>query len=147
MLPEGLHPEGLHPGGLAALQVCLQVGFSRPLNPQGTWDTMGYCQQAGGTHPTGMHSCLMSIFICTDYQRSCGKVMFSAMCVCHSVYRRGWVSTQSPGPSPLSLFQFQPCSLYNKGSPTQTCSNLCNLDLTIQGPSVPPQTCSNLFTV
>ena len=33
----------LHPGGLG-----------RPPPPS---DTMGYGQQAGGTHPTGMHSC------------------------------------------------------------------------------------------
>ena len=25
------------------------------------WDTMGYGQQASGTHPTGMHSCFVSI--------------------------------------------------------------------------------------
>ena len=25
--------------------------------PQDTWDTMGYCQQEGGTLPTGMHTC------------------------------------------------------------------------------------------
>ena len=25
-----------------------------------TWDTTGYGQQAGGTHPTGMHSCFNS---------------------------------------------------------------------------------------
>ena len=89
----------------------------------------------------------MSIFIFTEYQCSCRKVMFSAVCVCHSVYRRGWVSTQGPDPSPLSLFQFQPYPLYHTGSPTQTCSNLCNLGLTIQGPSghplpQPVQTCS-----
>ena len=33
---------GLHPGG---------IGRTPPS------DTMGYGQQAGGTHPTGMHSC------------------------------------------------------------------------------------------
>ena len=36
---------GLHPGGLAS-----------PL----PWDTTGYSKQAGGTHPTGMHYCLIS---------------------------------------------------------------------------------------
>ena len=29
-------------------------GVGRP--PRDIWDTMGYGQQAGGTHPTGMHS-------------------------------------------------------------------------------------------
>ena len=33
-------------------------GLGRPLKTQDTWDTMGYGQQAGSTHPTGMHSCL-----------------------------------------------------------------------------------------
>ena len=72
-----------------------------------------------------MHSCLMSIFIFTEYQRSCRKVMFSAVCVCHSVYRRGWVSTQGPDPSLLSLFQFQPCPFTIQGPPprhVQTCA-------------------------
>ena len=36
-------------------KVCLQVWLGRL--PQETWDTMGYGQQVGGTHPTGMHSC------------------------------------------------------------------------------------------
>ena len=27
------------------------------------WDTTGYGQQAGGTHPTGMHSCLNIILL------------------------------------------------------------------------------------
>ena len=47
---------GLHPGGRGfCLQgVCIHGG----LPPGGdTWDTMGYGQEAGGTHPTGMHSC------------------------------------------------------------------------------------------
>ena len=52
----GLHwggwadPTGLPTGGSA----------SRGVNQtptRDTWDTMGYGQQAGGTHPTGMHSC------------------------------------------------------------------------------------------
>ena len=35
-------------------------GLGRP-PPWDTWDTMGYGQPAGGTHPTGMHSCLKII--------------------------------------------------------------------------------------
>ena len=30
----------------------------------GTWDTTGYGQRAGGTHPTGMHSCLKDVQYC-----------------------------------------------------------------------------------
>ena len=30
-------------------------------NPPGTWDATGYGQQAGGTHPTGMPSCLIFV--------------------------------------------------------------------------------------
>ena len=71
-----LHPGGLHPGGSASRgsasreglhlgewsaprgglypgEVCIQgVG-----NPPPPLDTTGYRQRAGGTHPTGMHSC------------------------------------------------------------------------------------------
>ena len=48
---------GLHPGGSAFMGVCVQGGGQTPL-PRDTWDTTGYGQQAGGTHPTGMHSLL-----------------------------------------------------------------------------------------
>ena len=55
----GLHPRwDLHPRGVciwgACIQgVCIQEGWAdAPL------DIMGYGQQAGGMHPTGMHSCL-----------------------------------------------------------------------------------------
>ena len=29
--------------------------------------TMGYGQQAGGTHPTGMHSCFENVLMCRMY--------------------------------------------------------------------------------
>ena len=35
---------------------CIQGGWADPL-PRDTWGTTGYGQQAGGMHPTGMHSC------------------------------------------------------------------------------------------
>ena len=35
-------------------------GIGQP--PSETWDTMGYSQQVGGTHPTGMHSCSVKQF-------------------------------------------------------------------------------------
>ena len=50
-LPRGgvcLQEGGLHPGGDWA---------DHP--PRDTWDTTGYGKQAGGTHPTGMHSFVM----------------------------------------------------------------------------------------
>ena len=37
-----------------------RMGMSREVDtrlPPDTWDTKGYGQQAGGTHPTGMLSC------------------------------------------------------------------------------------------
>ena len=49
-----LHLGGLYPWGSASSGVCLQGGWA-DLPPR--WDTMGYSQQGGGTHPTGMHSC------------------------------------------------------------------------------------------
>ena len=42
----------LHPRG----NVQMGVGGGQTPPPH-TWDTTGYRQQAGGTHPTGMHSC------------------------------------------------------------------------------------------
>ena len=58
-------------GGVYILGICIQGGLhlggwqtpksgygrgelGRPIRH--TWDTMGYGQQSGGTHPTGMHS-------------------------------------------------------------------------------------------
>ena len=60
---------GLHPGGRGSASrglgstpshVCLWGGQADALlsTPKNTWDTTGYDQQAGDTHPTGMHSCL-----------------------------------------------------------------------------------------
>ena len=58
---------GLPSGGVCIMGVCLQGGlhpggsaFGGGLHPKGedpTKDTTGYGKQAGGTHPTGMHSC------------------------------------------------------------------------------------------
>ena len=42
---------GLHRGGV----VCIQGGWADHAPPPS--DTTGYGQQAGGMHPTGMHSC------------------------------------------------------------------------------------------
>ena len=39
--------------------ICIQRGLDRALPPS---DTMGYSQRAGGTHPTGMHSCFWGNF-------------------------------------------------------------------------------------
>ena len=36
-----------------------------PLDVDPPWDTMGYGQQVGGAHPTGMHSCFMQ-YHCTS---------------------------------------------------------------------------------
>ena len=47
-----------------------------PLPPPGK-DTMGYDQQAGGTHPTGMHTC----FTCFIF-----SILF-AWCKCTQTYR------------------------------------------------------------
>ena len=69
----GLPPRGMPPGG-----VCIQEGLhqskvprsaygglGRP--PRDTWDTTGYDQVAGGTHPIGMHSCLRLITVFSAY--------------------------------------------------------------------------------
>ena len=49
----GLHQRGgLHPEG-----VCIQVGSASKEAWADPPSTMGYNQQVGGTHPTGMHSC------------------------------------------------------------------------------------------
>ena len=48
-----LHDQG---GSASSRGVCIRGGgwIDPPLD---TWDTTGYGQQAGGTHPTEMHSC------------------------------------------------------------------------------------------
>ena len=49
----------LHLGGLYQGIVCIQRGLSRTtLPPKYKWNTMGYGQQAGGTHPNRILSCL-----------------------------------------------------------------------------------------
>ena len=50
--PGGLHLRGVCLQGVCIWGVCIQgVGQTPPSH------TMGYGQRAGGTHPTGMHSC------------------------------------------------------------------------------------------
>ena len=56
--------------------VCIQRGWSVAgggwsasrgelgTHPRDTWDTMGYGQQAGGTHPTGILSCIKIAVSC-----------------------------------------------------------------------------------
>ena len=59
---------GLHPGEGSTSRVgrvCIQgVGWADPHPPS---DTTGYGQRAGGTHPTGMHSCFRKIYITTSF--------------------------------------------------------------------------------
>ena len=49
--------------GYVFIGVCLSTGVGEGLHGGGGWadppqsDTMGYGQLAGGTHPTGIHSC------------------------------------------------------------------------------------------
>ena len=55
-LPTGVG--GLYLGGSAS-----RVGFGQTPPPfRYTWDTTGYDQEAGGTHPTGMISCSYIVF-------------------------------------------------------------------------------------
>ena len=51
----------VHSGGMVCIQGGLLPGGGggETPSPRDTWDTMGYGKQAGGTHPTGMHSCLI----------------------------------------------------------------------------------------
>ena len=53
---------GLHPTG-----ICIQGGLGGWTDIP--WDSMGYGQQVGGRHPTGMHSCccLCSIFCSSEF--------------------------------------------------------------------------------
>ena len=50
----------LQGGPASGWGVSCMGGLGRP--PQNTWDTTGYGQQAGGTHPTGMNSCPVVFF-------------------------------------------------------------------------------------
>ena len=57
---------GVHPGGLHSRGVCigggLHPGGSPSVGRPPQSDTTGYGQRAGGTHPTGMHFCVLNEF-------------------------------------------------------------------------------------
>ena len=70
--PPGRHPPGRYPSGRHPTAQCM-LGYTPPL-PSACWDShspvqcmLGYAPQpataVGGTHPTGMHSCLNLFFI------------------------------------------------------------------------------------
>ena len=63
-----IHRRQVHPPGrYTPLQACTPPGRYTP-RPQ---CMLGYGQQTGGTHPTGMHSCFVSVFAGKDnYQVS-----------------------------------------------------------------------------
>ena len=70
--PLGRHPLGSNPPGKTPLLEADTPPRGRhpslsghPLgrSPPGTWDTTGYGQQGGGTHPTGMHEFLFLMFV------------------------------------------------------------------------------------
>ena len=53
-----VHGGDLHPGGGGIEGGCPQEGSaSGGVGQTPPSDTTGYCKRAGGTHPTGMHSC------------------------------------------------------------------------------------------
>ena len=57
----GLHPQGASRG--VCIRESLHPGELRRFPPPLTSDSMGYDEQAGSTHPTGMHSCLLSCLL------------------------------------------------------------------------------------
>ena len=152
----GLHPEG----GLLPRGVPSPGGWMFPAGWSLVW---GVCSGGGGVgipactadgmHTTWMHSCSINLqdnF--TSRQRSCGKVNFqSCLFVIHSIERGGEVlSYIGLQPQFWALNMFKPVKLgilctwiprYVKTLPSwtsmcsdpQTCSNLFNLDLTVQG--------------
>ena len=68
------------------------------------------------------------------WPKSCGKVMFSVIPICQSVHRG---PLMGPQPCPLPPYRALPPSLGSMPKPhqlppTQTCSNLFSLDLTVQ---------------
>ena len=70
-IQEGLHLGGLHTGGICIEGVCVAD------TPCIQWDTMGYSQQVGGTHPPEMHSCLRKcslLFVQCHGKFSCSPV-------------------------------------------------------------------------
>ena len=80
------HP-GCRPLGWADPPGCKPPGLGRPLPSFG--------QQVGGAHPTGMHTCskrfvskvsVYMFYMFTTLNSSCRKVMFSQVCVSHSVH-------------------------------------------------------------
>ena len=77
-----LHPGGiLHPGGSASRRSAYRGNLHRggvcADTPCIQWDTMGYSQQVGGTHPPEMHSCLRKcslLFVQCHGKFSCSPV-------------------------------------------------------------------------
>ena len=96
-----LHPGGSPFEGSASRGVCIQEGLGRPHlvciggglgrpSFQDTWDTTGYGQQAGGTHLTGMLSCLLWTNKCNLYWKFFGRFhdLHATLCRCpHNVCR------------------------------------------------------------
>ena len=70
----------VHRGRGSASRRGLHLGGVWQTPPRPT-DTTGYGQQAGGTHPTGIHSCYRP-------QRSCEGYVFTGFCL--STGGRGW---------------------------------------------------------
>ena len=83
-------------------------------------------------------------------QRSCRKANFSVMSVNHSIHKGIPIQCPSPRlphcPWPQPHHSHTgPHDLSHPSPPT--CSDLYNLDLTVQGPHPTNETCSNLFTM
>ena len=83
-----LHPGGGQiPSGSAYRGVCLH---GRQTPPRDTWNTTGYGQQAGSTHPTGMHSCLQLSE--TERNWTGGSLYFDIFQRSHIKLRANWLS-------------------------------------------------------
>ena len=82
ILGVGRFPPGLPTEGFA------YTGGRPP--PRDTWNTTGYGQQAGSTHPTGMHSCLQLSE--TERNWTGGSLYFDIFQRSHIKLRANWLS-------------------------------------------------------
>ena len=80
---EGLHggEEGLHEGGLHGRGQTPHTAKADPRPATPRKDTTGYGQQAGSTHPTGMHSCFYTSLFLEKFGSCCHLLKNPDSCI------------------------------------------------------------------
>ena len=137
---------GVWPRGVSALGGCLLLGGSAPgggvcsqggvcswgcLLPGGSF-FLAYGQRAGGTHPTGMHSCLISLYFLLKlelHSRVMEHLNSHNYTILGNGYRKNQQSTlQNIGPQDP---QKTPTHGYECGMPTGININVSEVDMSL----------------